>query len=517
MKNPQLVSSVVFAVIGWLVYKLINIGRRDKTLPPGPPTAPLVGNAHLLPSKFAFLKFSEWGRQYGGIFSIKLANATMIVVSDMKVVKELLDDRSSETSSRPFSFAVHSISKGYFALTSSDNPLWKASRKSIQPFLSAGAIQSHVSISDKETTQLLYDILNTPEYLRNFVKTVSPESAPVDLIPILRYIPESIAPWGKVWRETRQQQQSIYYFFFEHTLREVNAGNKKGTIIEAIVKNQEELGLTQDAIAYIGGMLLDAGSETSATTIQSLILSLLKFPACLKKAQEEIDELIGDSRLPISTDIDELPYVQAVIKEGHRLRPAVPCGIPHAALNDCHYRGYTIPKGSPILINIWGILHDPGESCIVFLVIGILRIGSHTAGADRSLTKVLKCRSAPAVSELFDRPDEFRPERYLETPDGTIPGLKKDFNIRLNLPFGSGKRLCPGMNFSNIFLNLAVMRLLWAFDFTPYDDLTTNHDTWDIEKEYSEGITLTPKNLRCKITPRNEKRARIIQNSYKEA
>ncbi|KAH9476386.1 Cytochrome P450 monooxygenase [Psilocybe cubensis] len=514
MKNPQLVSSVVFAVIGWLVYKLINIGRRDKTLPPGPPTAPLVGNAHLLPSKFAFLKFSEWGRQYGGIFSIKLANATMIVVSDMKVVKELLDDRSSETSSRPFSFAVHSISKGYFALTSSDNPLWKASRKSIQPFLSAGAIQSHVSISDKETTQLLYDILNTPEslcahvfrctfssaaslafgrrvlrhdsseailfeqYLRNFVKTVSPESAPVDLIPILRYIPESIAPWGKVWRETRQQQQSIYYFFFEHTLREVNAGNKKGTIIEAIVKNQEELGLTQDAIAYIGGMLLDAGSETSATTIQSLILSLLKFPACLKKAQEEIDELIGDSRLPISTDIDELPYVQAVIKEGHRLRPAVPCGIPHAALNDCHYRGYTIPKGSPILINIWGILHDP---------------------------------------ELFDRPDEFRPERYLETPDGTIPGLKKDFNIRLNLPFGSGKRLCPGMNFSNIFLNLAVMRLLWAFDFTPYDDLTTNHDTWDIEKEYSEGITLTPKNLRCKITPRNEKRARIIQNSYKEA
>uniref|UniRef100_A0A8H7XLV8 C2H2-type domain-containing protein n=1 Tax=Psilocybe cubensis TaxID=181762 RepID=A0A8H7XLV8_PSICU len=112
MGESRIVTLVLCTGLAWLGFKLLRIGRRDKTLPPGPRTIPVLGNAHLIPSKFSFLRFAEWGRKYGGIYSIKVANATVIVLSDMRVVKELLDDRSSEMSSRPYIYVADILSNG---------------------------------------------------------------------------------------------------------------------------------------------------------------------------------------------------------------------------------------------------------------------------------------------------------------------------------------------------------------------------------------------------------------------
>ncbi|KAH9477256.1 Cytochrome P450 monooxygenase [Psilocybe cubensis] len=159
----------------------------------------------------------------------------------------------------------------------------------------------------------------------------------------------------------------------------------------------------------------------------------------LKQIQFKLDDTHGDSA--------HLPLV-------HRLRSGVPLAIPHAAVDDCQYREYTIPKGAPILMNIWGIFHDP---------------------------------------DLFERPDEFWPERYLLTPDGTNPGHKKSYTIRLTLPFGSGKRICPGIHLANTNVNVAVMRLIWAFGFSRVDRPATRTTEWNISDEYDDGISLTPK------------------------
>ncbi|PPQ87190.1 hypothetical protein CVT25_015020 [Psilocybe cyanescens] len=480
---PTLTSLVVLGA-AWLIYKLLSIGRRDKSLPPGPPTLPILGNIHLIPPKFTFLKFSEWAQEYGGIISVKVANQTIIVLSDMKSVKELLDDRISETSSRPFLYALDVVTGGnVFSFAPADNHVWKTSRKAIQPLVTPQAVQTHLPISETETTQLLYDILHGPEvdfrshvsrfafsfitsvlfgkpaprynspestqyreYTHQLLKTVSPEAAPVDLIPILKYIPERWAPFKQLWRETRRLQRALYFSFLEHTEQKVTSGNKTGSMIEDVLRRQSELGISRELTGYLGGILIDGGTDTSSALLQSLVLRLMKSPASLRKAQNEVDTVVGKKRLPVSSDVSALPYVQALIKEIHRMTPAGPVGVPHAAFTDCQYREYTIPKGAPIIINIWGIMHDP---------------------------------------DLFERPDEFWPERYLLTPDGTRPGIEKDYNIRSTLPFGSGKRLCPGMHLANMNLNLAVMRLIWAFDFAPIGGPIPQPEKWNVADEYT--------------------------------
>ncbi|KAF7340735.1 Cytochrome p450 [Mycena sanguinolenta] len=388
--DPRFIPLAI-AAVAWFTFKVIRIGRRDEKLPPGPPTIPILGNIHLLPPKFPFLRFTEWAQKYGGIFSLKVGNGTIIVVSDMAVVKELLDDRSGETSSRPSLYAADVVTgRNYLVMATSDNHVWRMGRKAIQPLLAPQAVQAHLPIAEAETTQLLYDILHDPEefyshisrstlsfiasvvfgkpaprhdspeatlfreYIHQFSKTVSPEAAPVDLVPFLKYVPERWAPWKQLWRETRRLQRSLYFGFLEQAEQRIHRGLKNETFIEKILDRQEELGLNREMIAYICGVLLDGGAETSSSLLQSLVLCLVRSPASLRKAQEEIDNVVGDERLPVSSDLEALPYVQAVIKETHRFRPVGPTGVPHATSNDCQYREYIIPKGAPVFINVWG-------------------------------------------------------------------------------------------------------------------------------------------------------------------
>lgn len=89
------------------------------------------------------------------------------------------------------------------------------------------------------------------EYICNFTITISPEAAPVDLLPILRYIPERFAPWKRLWRVTQKQQRSLYYSFLEHTESSINSGNRSGSFIENLLDQQADLGLSREMIAYV--------------------------------------------------------------------------------------------------------------------------------------------------------------------------------------------------------------------------------------------------------------------------
>ncbi|PPQ93106.1 hypothetical protein CVT25_003086 [Psilocybe cyanescens] len=335
------------------------------------------------------IRFSEWATVYGGIMSLKVANGTIIVVSDMTIAKELLDDRTSETASRPSLYAVDVVTgNNYFTLAKSgkyildfnsgsleielckDSHIWRMGRKAIQPLLAPLAVQANLPIAEAETTQLLYDILRDPEvqitfcmliasmtlmslpqefyfhasrttlsfvtsvvfgkptprydspdailfrdYMRHFSSATSPAAAPVDLVPILKYVPERWAPWKQLWRETRRLQQSLYFSLLEYAENKDDSESGSKTFIKTILDRQTDFKLSREMVGYTGGLLLDAGAGTSASFIQSLILCLIKRPATMRKAQAEIDNVIGDSRLPIHSDIQDLPYIQAMIKE----------------------------------------------------------------------------------------------------------------------------------------------------------------------------------------------------------
>ncbi|KAH9476392.1 Cytochrome P450 monooxygenase [Psilocybe cubensis] len=269
--------------------------------------------------------------------------------------------------------------------------------------------------------------------------------------------------WKKMWKKTQAMQCALYFKLFREVERRRRAGMIDECFAAKMLEQQEDLALERDTIVYICGVLLDGGAETTASFLQNLVLCLVKYPSVLKKAQAEVDNAVGD-RLPDSNDIKSMPYVQAIIKETHRFLPTAPTSIPHASVDDSEYREYIIPRKTPILINVFGICRDP---------------------------------------KLYERPEEFWPERYLLSPDGTMSGLPDGTGYtRTTLPFGSGK-------------NLAVMRLLWAFDFVSIDSPAPSTPKWDIENEFVDGITLSAKPFQCKITPRSTRKASIIEKSYK--
>uniref|UniRef100_A0A8H7XLU3 Cytochrome P450 n=1 Tax=Psilocybe cubensis TaxID=181762 RepID=A0A8H7XLU3_PSICU len=315
-------------------------------------------------------RLAEWGTHYDGIFSLKVLNGAIVVVSDMKTVKELLDDRSAEFASRPVFLGMDAVTGGrYIVASPAESHFWKITRKVIQPLVSPQAVQKYCPLADMETTQLLYDILHEPEALYNhitrsmlsFITTIvfgqrtsehdspiviafreyieqifrvfSPESVPVNFIPALMYVPERWAPWKKMWKKIQAMQCSLYFKLFREVERRKRAGMIDECFAAKMLEQQEDLALERDTIVYICGVLLDGGAETTASFLQNLILCLVKYPAVLKKAQAEVDNAVGD-RLPDSNDIKSMPYVQAIIKETHRFLPTAPTSIPHASVDD---------------------------------------------------------------------------------------------------------------------------------------------------------------------------------------
>ena len=199
--------------------------------------------------------------------------------------------------------------------------------------------------------------------------------------------------------------------------------------------------------------MIVGGSETTSVTSTWLLSALLNNRHVMKHAQEELDTKVGRGRRVELSDIQNLVYVQAIVKETLRLYPAVPLLIPHEAIEDCHVGGYHIPKGTRLLVNVWKMHRDLA---------------------------------------VWSNPEEFQPERFL-TSHTTVDVLGQHFEL---LPFGSGRRSCPGINMGLQILHLTFARLLQGFDMaTPSDSLV----------DMAEGISLTMAKaapLEVMLTPR---------------
>ncbi|KAF5758992.1 putative cytochrome P450 [Helianthus annuus] len=166
--------------------------------------------------------------------------------------------------------------------------------------------------------------------------------------------------------------------------------------------------------------MITAGSDTTSVTLTWALSLLLNNPHTLKTAQDEIDEHVGRDRLVEESDIKNLVYLDAIIKETLRLYPAAPLSLPHESMDDCVVSGYNIPRGTRLLVNLWKIHHDPN---------------------------------------IWSDPYEFKPERFL-TSQKDIDLKGKNFEL---LPFGSGRRMCPGVYFALQVLPLALANVIQQF------------------------------------------------------
>lgn len=257
-----------------------------------------------------------------------------------------------------------------------------------------------------------------------------------DAIPYLRWL--DLGGYQKIMRKTWKDMDDILEAWLKEHRERRDLGLVKGEqhdFMDAMLAHVDGAadddfpGFDADTVNKAVCLTLLSGATETVTVILTWALSLLlTHPNTMKKLQDELDIHVDKNRQVDESDLAHLAYLKAVIKETLRLYPAAPVGVPHEAMEDCIVGGYNIPKGTRLFVNIWKIHHDP---------------------------------------EAWPDPYEFRPERFLTShKDVDVRGQHFDL-----IPFGSGRRMCPGMSFGLQAVQLTIASLVHGFDFnTPSNE-----------------------------------------------
>ena len=203
------------------------------------------------------------------------------------------------------------------------------------------------------------------------------------------------------------------------------------------------------------------------------------FPKVQRKAQEEIDRVVGNDRFPSVEDRKRLPYIDAIVREVLRWHPVVPLGVPHAVARDNIYNGYFIPKGSIVVPNIWCAIYT-SCACVNLASDHLVRNFAHD----------------PA---RYHEPMEFKPERFFET-EGRAPEMDSHM-----LSFGFGRRICPGREFADTSLYLNIAMSLSVFNITKPPGS-------DLEARFTASMLSHPEEFKVDITARSIKAESLIRS-----
>ncbi|KAI1748991.1 cytochrome P450 [Xylaria castorea] len=509
------ISIVVTTLVVVFLYQLSRIGRRPKGMPPGPPTLPLIGNLHLMPKEKGHLQFQKWAAEYGPIYSLILGTQVMIVLSSDEAVKDLLDKRSGIYSSRPDMYLSQNIASGGFRMVQMEyGETWRMLRGIVHNSLNIKASRAYVPYQDLENKAMLLGFLEQPSrffnHLQRYTNSISTQmifgfrtldiddprleqlihgfekwselagsqtAALLDVFPIFRKLPDALLPTKRYARKLHEKELDLYAGHYLAAKRKLKEGKSKPCACSDIVRAQDEFRFSDELAGYLSGSLLEAGSDTSASTLIGFIQALLIFPEVPKLAQAEIDRVCGD-RIPDLNDLPDLPYIRGCIKESMRWMPTAILGIPHATTRDDEYLGYHIPKRASVVLNVWTLHNDA-------------------------------CR--------HPEPRRFDPSRWANDNQTSAEAANnRDASKRDQFVFGAGRRLCQGMHIADRNLFLAISRLLWAFDFKRAVDPSTGKEIVPDMEDLSEGLLICPNSFDADIKPRSELKAEAIRVEWEK-
>lgn len=226
--------------------------------------------------------------------------------------------------------------------------------------------------------------------------------------------------------------------------------------------------------------MIEAGSETTSSALNSCLLYLSAYPEIQAKAHAEIARVIGDEGSPTFEDENSLPYVRAIIKEILRLRPVTNIGTPHFTTAELRYKDYIIPKNAMVCIQQYPIHYDESR---------------------------------------YPEPNVFRPERYLDHPHKAgYYAAAPDPYERDHFSFGAGRRICSGMHLAENSLFITLAKILWGFEMNPPTGTDGKHLPVDVsDHAYEPGVNTLPKPFLLNFTPRNERVKEVIMQEWARA
>ncbi|CAO2173025.1 unnamed protein product [Urochloa humidicola] len=468
------VTFLAIAIAAVLLRKLKATSRRVYNLPPGPRPRPVIGNFNLI-GALPHRSIHELSKKYGSLMHLRFGSFSVVVGSSVDTAKFFLKTHDVLFLDRPKTASGKHTTYNYADITWSPyGAYWRQARRiCLTEVFSARRLASFEHIRSNEVHALMRGLYSasgssraTAVHLnRDHLSTLSMNvitrmvlgkrffgegadaaEGPVSSLAEFKWMLDELLllngvlnigdwiPWldcldlqGYVRR--MQKLGRMFDAFMEHVLDEHAARRRReggsfvardmvDVLMELADDPSLEVTLGRVGVKAFTQDLIAGGTESSSVTVEWAISELLRKPTIFAKATEELDRVVGRGRWVTEKDISRLPYLEAIVKETMRVHPIVPLLIPRVAREDAAVGGYDIPKGTRVLVNVWTIGRDPA---------------------------------------LWDKPEEFVPERFV----GSKMDVKgQDFEL---LPFGSGRRMCPGYNLGLKVIQLSLANLLHGF------------------------------------------------------
>ncbi|KAK4636492.1 Cytochrome P450 monooxygenase patH [Fulvia fulva] len=282
---------------------------------------------------------------------------------------------------------------------------------------------------------------------------------PVDIYPLLHYLPQSIfLNWVDRATHVQKEMNHLYSDFLRDIRHRRSTVGSRGAFMDKVLesadseKRMDGLTYSDHELWFMGGTLTEGGSDTTASIVTAFMQAMVAYPDVQRKAQAEIDAVIGPDRSPTWQDYKRLPYVAQCVKETMRSRPVTPLAFPHALAEDDWVDGMFLPKvrmciacprsqrndcrclhgimiqGTVIIVNAWGLHNDP---------------------------------------KRFPSPEHFDPDHFKDMTTPAPELANGRYESRDHYGYGTGRRFCPGAHLAERNLFLAMSKLLWAFNIGP--------------------------------------------------
>ncbi|KZT58207.1 cytochrome P450 [Calocera cornea HHB12733] len=494
-------SAAVTIVLSALIVLYRTCFSRKLRHPPGPRGKWLIGNVHDVPKEQRWRTYASWKSLYGPIIHLNFLGTHVVVLSDPKTVTDLLEKRANIYSDRPLTTMNSQLvdrKRTPFFVPFAD-PRFGTYRRILHDTLGPRPMREIWPIQEQEVKAFLRNLLVDPEkvdvHIRRYSSVImkvaygydiQPKGDPfvaaveeafingyiittpgrwlVDSIPILRFIPEWFpgADFQKKARYYREQMKSAYKAPLDWVKAQMASGVARSSFVSKQLSSQEGDTKTadyEDIVLNAAGSMFVGAADTTVSAMVSFFYIMTTHPEVQRRAQAELDKVVGHDRLPTMEDRASLPYINCVLKEIFRWCPPGPLSLPHTVTRDDVYEGYDIPAGTVIQGNIWALMHD---------------------------------------ETMYPDPFTFDPDRYTST-NGRAPQEDPTRWV-----WGFGRRVCPGtcQHLADAMLYITIVSTLAIFNISKAVD--KHGQVIEPALEFTTGTTSRVKPFRCRIVPRPE-------------
>ncbi|KAF9043019.1 cytochrome P450 [Panaeolus papilionaceus] len=503
------------ALVAIVYHRFLRKLKTPHPLPPGPKPLPFLGNVNNLTAKELWLPATKWAKQFGDVVYLHVLGQGIVFLNSAEAAIDLLDKRGAIYSDKPkFVMAGELCGCKNMVAFTQYNSQSKRQRRLLHKAFGAPVIPTYHPLIQSSTMAFLRRLISSPasyqSHIRRYaggltlsvvygyepseigkdefldmaeecVNILSNKIASgggiwlVDVFPSLQYLPDGFPGTGfktnaRIWKRKMEEFVDRPYEFVKNSMKR---GIYKPSFCSTLLDDpatENDSGVEQDIfefdLKWTANSMYSGSIDTTIATISHFLLAVMQYPEVVKKAREEIERVVGTTRMPNFAQLNRALAVKCVYLECLRWGAPVPMGLPHRLIKDDIYRDRYIPEGTFIFSNIWAILRD---------------------------------------ERLYPDPNAFNPDRFMESSGDVEADRKRDPR---HYVFGFGRRQCPGMNLVDSSVWILIVSMLATVEVTK--PVNEHGEIVEPEVKFENPIFRTPSKFNCDIRPRSEKALGLI-------